>query len=342
MYGSYPMQLGMGRPDPTQAQEYRADRDAETREQVAQTQANVQEEAAARRAGDIRGTGTLTKFRPWMGWANERGPNLAQGASEVGSPESFNGGAGAPTPIGVIRGMRQTFATDTGGPQLSEYATPLQAMQGSNQAGLRDATAAANNLTGDAKDVALANAADKYGEFQGAPTTPKDNLVQAQADLTNTQNDAAEQTLAQTKATQERATFQQQALPLLGVQKLDELKKDPDKFNLFTQHLALAGGKGGAAAALKGLQDTLNYKRWDSLFTPDNVQGVHDMLAAQGVQLPPVNQQMLASTDPEIRKKLVNSYGPYLDTLNQQRRGAGILSNLGKNLTTGSAPFVTP
>jgi len=61
--------------------------------------------------------------------------NLAtEAGKELGAPTSFNAGAGAPAPIGVIRGMRQTFATDEGGPQLSEFATPLRAAQAYNRA----------------------------------------------------------------------------------------------------------------------------------------------------------------------------------------------------------------
>lgn len=68
------------------------------------------------------------------GGVAERHYNLAAAAgSELGAPTSFVGGEGAPTPIGVIRGMTQTFATDAGGPQLSEYATPLRAKQAFNR-----------------------------------------------------------------------------------------------------------------------------------------------------------------------------------------------------------------
>lgn len=53
----------------------------------------------------------------------------AEAGKELGEPTSFRGGEGAPAPIGVIRGMRQTFATDVGEPQLKEFATGTQAGQ---------------------------------------------------------------------------------------------------------------------------------------------------------------------------------------------------------------------
>ncbi|MDI6752785.1 MAG: hypothetical protein QME78_00135 [Thermodesulfobacteriota bacterium] len=70
------------------------------------------------------------------GGVAERHFSLAAAAGkELGAPTSFNAGAGAPAPIGVIRGTTSTYATDTGGPQPQEFATPLQARQAFNRAG---------------------------------------------------------------------------------------------------------------------------------------------------------------------------------------------------------------
>ncbi len=109
------------------------------------------EDTAARTAGDIRGTGTLTKYRPVGGWrtpgpggggGNGEGPSgnlrAVAEAAELGSPESYGGGAGAPESIGVIRGTRQTFAPQRQeGQQFieGEYSTPLRAAQAYNRAG---------------------------------------------------------------------------------------------------------------------------------------------------------------------------------------------------------------
>jgi hypothetical protein len=55
-----------------------------------------------------------------------------QGAG-LGEGTSFKGGAGAPEPISVIRGIRQTYASEAGGPNLTEFATPVQATQAYNR-----------------------------------------------------------------------------------------------------------------------------------------------------------------------------------------------------------------
>jgi len=67
------------------------------------------------------------------GLAEGRTADLARAGTELGSPTSYAGGAGAPASIGVIRGMKQTYAQDTGGPQLQEFATPQQAGQAWNR-----------------------------------------------------------------------------------------------------------------------------------------------------------------------------------------------------------------
>lgn len=121
----------------------RANRAAEVQENAAKLAAAAREEAAARSSGDIRGMGTLTKYRPIGGWLDERGagkgPSLRylQEAAELGAPTSFNAGAGAPEPIGVIRGMRQTFAPQRQPDQQfieGEYSTPLRSAQAYNRA----------------------------------------------------------------------------------------------------------------------------------------------------------------------------------------------------------------
>jgi hypothetical protein len=122
---------------------------AASRDQTAQTEAQSREEVAARMAGDIRGTGTLTHYRPVGGWrtpgpgagtTGEGSPGslrAAADAAELGSPTSFDGGAGAPESIGVIRGNRQTFAPQRQeGQQFieGEFSTPLRAAQAYNRA----------------------------------------------------------------------------------------------------------------------------------------------------------------------------------------------------------------
>ena len=91
--------------------------------------------------------------------------NLAAAGSELGAPTSYAGGAGAPTPIGVIRGMKQTYAADTGGPQLSEFATPTQAKQGYNREQLGMNLAAIGKLPPEAQAGAREAVAEKFGGY---------------------------------------------------------------------------------------------------------------------------------------------------------------------------------
>ena len=92
----------------------------------------------------VRGEGLLTKFRPVGGWQDQgRGANLVANAGELGEPTSFRGGAGAPAPAEVVRGMRMTYtnpAADTGGGYAptpgrgtAEFATPTEAGQAYNR-----------------------------------------------------------------------------------------------------------------------------------------------------------------------------------------------------------------
>lgn len=131
-------------------QEAAAARNATLREAAAErlestkVAAAGRDEAAARSSGAIRGEGTLTKYRPVGGW-QDSGPGgsgssptlrAAAGDAQLGAPTSFKGGAGAPESIGVIRGLRQTFAPPRQeGQQFieGEYSTPLRAAQAFNR-----------------------------------------------------------------------------------------------------------------------------------------------------------------------------------------------------------------
>lgn len=98
--------------------------------------------------------------------AAERGADLAAAGAELGAPTSFAGGAGAPTPIGVIRGMKQTYAMDTGGPQLSEFATPTQARQAFNRRESDKNLADIGNLPPEAQGGARAAVREKFGGYE--------------------------------------------------------------------------------------------------------------------------------------------------------------------------------
>jgi hypothetical protein len=116
-------------------------------------QATAQEEGAARQAGEIRGTGTLTHYRPIshvnaagdvVNWASP-GPGVPSGgggggenskaaslrdASQLGEPTSYGGGRGAPTPVEVFNGAGRSYVNPEGG---QGYRTQVQAGQAWNQ-----------------------------------------------------------------------------------------------------------------------------------------------------------------------------------------------------------------
>ena len=82
---------------------------------------------------------------------------VAAGAA-LGEPTSFRGGAGAPPPVAIMRGMRTTFQNpaaeqpgggyvQTPGSSPVEYATPVQAGQAWNQ-GMRNEAVAAGDRRG--------------------------------------------------------------------------------------------------------------------------------------------------------------------------------------------------
>lgn len=133
----------------------------EAQMQAAEILASQREDAAARTAGDIRGTGTLTKYRPTGGWRTP-GPGYSEGgsgkessgnlralaeAAELGSPESYGAGrlkAGAPAPVAIMRGNQTTFqnaaAAQPGGGYVQspgssprEYNNSLRAGQAYNR-----------------------------------------------------------------------------------------------------------------------------------------------------------------------------------------------------------------
>jgi hypothetical protein len=117
------------------------------------------------------------------GVADQRLNLATEAGKELGAPTSFNAGAGAPAPIGVIRGMRQTFATDAGGAQLSEFATPLQAQQAFNREGLREATGATKLLPEKERLAALSKATEQFGGYEPAQGPALRLLAERRPDL---------------------------------------------------------------------------------------------------------------------------------------------------------------
>lgn len=147
--------------------------------------AGAEQDKAARAQGSLTGTGTLTHYNPDRAAtiAKDRGVGLATVAGSVGEPTSYAGGhpidaSGNPQPglnpsIGVIRGMKQTYAVDAGGPQLTEAATPLQAAQLINQAkGVGEFNPAGTAIEGQKVEGDLARAAIQGPNITGAAAAP--------------------------------------------------------------------------------------------------------------------------------------------------------------------------
>jgi hypothetical protein len=115
------------------------------------------------------------------GLAEGRNADLAVAGAELGAPTSYAGGAGAPPSIGVIRGMKQTYAQDTGGPQLQEFATPQQAGQAWNRNQLNQDLALARQTPGVTPNVAALE--DRYGKYV-PPKGPEAEVIGEQQRLT--------------------------------------------------------------------------------------------------------------------------------------------------------------
>ena len=122
-----------------------------------------------------------------------RAASLVQAGNELGSPTSFNAGAGAPAPVEVVRGMRTTYtnpAPDSGegggyNPTLSrntrEFASPVQAGQAFNRGELNQDLALAAKTPGVTPNVAALT--EKYGEYV-PPEGPKIAALGEQQRLT--------------------------------------------------------------------------------------------------------------------------------------------------------------
>ena len=106
--------------------------------------------------------------------------NAVAAGAALGEPTSFRGGAGAPAPVAIMRGMRTTFqnpAADQGpgggyvqtpGSSPQEYATPVQAGQAWNQ-GMRSAAVGEGDRRGFTTPEATLDA--QYGGFRAPGQT---------------------------------------------------------------------------------------------------------------------------------------------------------------------------
>jgi hypothetical protein len=241
--------------------------------------------------------------------------NLAQ-AAELGAPTSFEGGEGAPTPIGVIRGMKQTNAVDAGGPQLSEFATPLQAKQAFNR-----------------------NAG--VGEYV-PPEGPK---LQAAADIDPTGQRAVnlataadkEAASAKTAVTDHQGTYRKSFLGDHG--DFDKEKQtfgmpaDENLSRIYQKGANLVQGGATAPDAYKAIQPDIE----KHYYTPENVDRALNSISQRTGQ--PITPQWRANAMSGTPEAMSALYPEIRNTLNRPK--PGFWANAGKNLTTNTDPFAT-
>lgn len=171
--------------------------EAETRQNVAATEARSREDAENIRAGNIRGTGALTHFRPVGGWrtpgpGGEAGPGGGEkkGPADegwLGDPTSFRGGGGAPAPTAVMRGTQQTYTIAPPTPEGpgfvaqpgmgQEFSSPMRAGQEYNRG---QGAAFRAELQKRAEERRITDptiegqVAQRYGEFRPTGATLED------------------------------------------------------------------------------------------------------------------------------------------------------------------------
>lgn len=174
-----------------------AETEAETRKNVAETEARSREDTANIQAGNVRGTGALTHYRPVGGWrtpgpGGEAGPGGGEkkGPTDegwLGDPTSFRGGGGAPTPTAVMRGTQQTYTIApptpegpgfVGQPGMGqEFSSPMRAGQEYNRG---QGAAFRAGLQKQAEERRITDptiegqVAQRYGEFRPTGATLED------------------------------------------------------------------------------------------------------------------------------------------------------------------------
>ena len=306
---------------------------AASRVQAAQIEARSREEVAARTAGDIRGTGTLTHYRPTGGWRtpgpgfDEKAaatPNLAD--ASLGAPTSYAGGEGAPAPVEVIRGNKTTYvnaAPDAGGGYnptpgtgTKEYGSLLQAGQAYNRG-------------------------NKVGEYV-PPEAPK---LQAAADIDPTGQRAVnlataadkEAASAKTAVTDHQGTYRKSFLGDHG--DFDKEKQtfgmpaDENLSRIYQKGANLVQGGATAPDAYKAIQPDIE----KHYYTPENVDRALNAISQRTGQ--PITPQWRANALSGTSEAVRALYPEIRNTLNRPK--PGFLANAAKNLTTNTDPFAT-
>ena len=297
-------------------------------------------------------TGEDRTWQPGAGFRNTgafreramQAEQLKAGAAQVGEPTSFRGGAGAPEPIGVTRGMTTTFSPGRlPGQQFAqpEMATPLQAQQTWNQ-GMRGQAVAAGDRRG--FTIPEATLDTQYGGFR-APGTAlaevKGEQWKAAAAAENKRPDlvaqqkAIELKTAQTLADQNKKTwsegFQQAHGKWNPEKQKPEVKMDESLYRIQQKAHSLLDQGQSIEAVNKAIEPDIHRH----FYTPENVLGAINLFQQKnGVSLPPQTVTDLQSGHPEAMAKLYPWIKEYLNqpkpgfwerNLGVQPRGAGFV-----------------
>lgn len=307
------------------------------------------EDAANIAAGNVRGTGSLTKYRPTEGWStpgpgapdlnNRNGgppPNLAD--ASLGAPTSYGGGhpideSGNPQPgfqpsVGVIRGNKQTFAADTGGTQLSEFATPQQAGQAVNRA----------------KDIGE-YVPPKGPELQMAAdlTAQRPDIVAA-AKLHDAQAAAAQVPVEEAARTRQVQDFTKQWQGTYGQYDKNGVYQKPTEPGV-AQDLAAAtevARTHGPEAGMSHYSDSVKVRQFTPLFTPENMAGFRSTLPPDQQNNPVYSDQYLNALKqhPQAWREVALAMGPKLQSLQGLQNAQQ--PSIGSRLWTQEGPTMGP
>ena len=268
-------------------------------------------------AEETRGAGLLTKYRPVGGWRSPGEAQAAPSLAEAGEPTSFAGGAGAPPSIGIIRGMKQTYAPAAQpGDQFieGEYGTRLQAGQAYNRmAKARDlAETEGLPVSPETKDFFRQEAEKRYGEYRAPGQTLEEAKAAAAAKSPYFEAEAERIRRGTVKdiAEENVATFKRRRESLYGP--VDKTKATPAEQMDITAAEEIARTQGDEKG-VKHYQESLLMRQHEPLVTGANLQYLQEKVPGQKV---PTSQELaIIKQSPEAWRKTVLHYGPYLKQL---------------------------
>jgi hypothetical protein len=267
---------------------------------------------------ETRGTGTLTKYRPVGGWRDPGAAQTAPNLAELGEPTSFAGGAGAPEPIEVIRGMKRTYAPAG---QSDEYGTRLQAAQAYNRVAKGRELAEIGGLpvSPETKDFFTQEAEKRYGSYRAPGQTLAEIAAEREGPETGKlralQTRGLERQETEALGTESIARFNKWYEGQYG--KYDSsgvLIKPTGENEIRDLRAAQEVAKSqGDVAARKYYQDSLMVRQYEPVVTGANLQYMQSKVPGQKV--PTSAELAIIKQSPDAWRRTVLHYGPYLKQL---------------------------